>query len=76
MGETPPTHAAAEERMRELLRQNGLPEPDSVRYDPGEVAFFWHERKAVVIVELDAEDGMSSRGPSAVPPLDLTDLGR
>jgi len=42
--------------MRELLRDNGLPEPDSVRHDADEVAFFWHESKTVLIVELDAAD--------------------
>ena len=56
MAARPPTHAEAEQRMRELLRDNGLPEPDSVRYDAAEVAFFWHESKTVVVVELDADD--------------------
>jgi hypothetical protein len=53
MAEAPPTHAEAEERMRELLRDNDLPEPDSVLYDDGEVVFLWHEPKRAVIVELD-----------------------
>jgi hypothetical protein len=55
--------------MRELLRDNGLPEPDSVRHDPDEVAFFWHESKTVVIVDLDADDPPRRK-------LDLTRHGR
>jgi hypothetical protein len=56
MADAPPTHAEAEQRMRELLRDNGLPEPDSVRYHADEVAFFWHDSKTVVIVDLVADD--------------------
>jgi hypothetical protein len=54
MADTPPTHAEAEHRMRELLRDNGLPEPDSVLYETDEAVLRWDERKLVVIVELDA----------------------
>lgn len=32
---SPPAHAQAEGRMRDLLRDNGLPEPDAVEYDLG-----------------------------------------
>ncbi len=56
MADAPPTHAEAEQRVRKLLRDNGLPEPDSVRHGADEVAFCWHESKTVVIVELDADD--------------------
>jgi hypothetical protein len=48
--------------MRDLLRENGLPEPDAVEYDLGEVAFFWHESKSVVVIELDAGDGLEMVG--------------
>ncbi len=61
-----PTHAEAEERMRELIANGGLADPDEVRYefDPDEVVFLWREPKLAVIVELTdgdhggtAEDG-------------------
>jgi hypothetical protein len=36
--------------------------PDAVEYDLGEVAFFWHESKSVVVIELDAGDGLEMVG--------------
>lgn len=43
----------AEQTMRELLEQNGLPEPDEVEYGFGCIRLFWHGAKAVVIVDID-----------------------
>ncbi len=53
-----PTHGDAERRMRELIENAGLPEPDEVRheFEPNEVVFVWCEPKLVVVVDLD-EDG-------------------
>ena len=43
----------AEHQFRQLLDHGGLPQPDAVEYRETEVAFFWHEAKAAVVVELD-----------------------
>jgi hypothetical protein len=42
---------AAEARMREILEQAGLPEPDEVEYDDGEIALRWYEQKLEVVVD-------------------------
>jgi hypothetical protein len=49
-----PTHAQlerAEQRMRALLDDNGIAQPDEVEYWSASVVFFWHEPKLAVIVE-------------------------
>jgi hypothetical protein len=48
-----PSHRAAEDRFRELLRSQELAEPDRVEYAPDELTFFWEESKLAVVVELD-----------------------
>lgn len=52
-----PDHHDAEQQMRELVREAGLPEPDEARYgfDPDEVVLLWHERKLAVAVDLEDE---------------------
>jgi hypothetical protein len=52
-------HADAERRMRELIEQAGLPEPEEVRYefDPDEVVLMWHEPRFAVVVDLEDTDG-------------------
>jgi hypothetical protein len=49
-----PTHCEVERRMRVLVREAGLPEPDEVRYefDPDEVVLKWRDRKLAVVVDL------------------------
>ncbi|MEA2309094.1 MAG: hypothetical protein QOI65_1380 [Thermoleophilaceae bacterium] len=37
--------------MREILEQAGLPEPDEVEYDDGEIALRWYEQKLEVVVD-------------------------
>jgi hypothetical protein len=48
----------AEVKMRELLRENGLPEPDGVEYGHGCIRLFFDEPKVAVVVDIDdpAED--------------------
>ena len=46
----------AEHRFREVLRSEGLPQPDSVEYGHTCVRFFFEESKACVVVDLDEED--------------------
>lgn len=45
-------HLAAERALRDLLPGAGLPPPDEVRYEPGEVLLLWHETKLAVVIEL------------------------
>ena len=47
-----PTPAEAEERLRKLLADAGLPQPDEVRHRPGEVVLMYHERKLAFVFEL------------------------
>jgi len=43
----------AEQKMRELLEQNGLPPPDAVEYGYTCVRLFFYESKTVVVVDID-----------------------
>ncbi|HEY8467971.1 MAG TPA: hypothetical protein VIL04_14335 [Solirubrobacterales bacterium] len=51
----PPTPEAAERRFRELLRENGIDQPDSVEHDPlaNELVFLWEDAKLAVVLDLD-----------------------
>jgi hypothetical protein len=52
----------AEYRLRELLRSEGLPQPDEVEYGHMCVRFFYHESKTCVVVDLPAEMAADERG--------------
>jgi hypothetical protein len=43
----------AEARMRELLRENGMPQPDGVEYGHGCIRLFFEESKVAVVVDID-----------------------
>ncbi len=43
----------AERKMRELLEDSGLPQPDHVEYGYACIRLFWHEPKSVVVVDID-----------------------
>jgi hypothetical protein len=43
----------AEEKMRRLLADNGMPEPDEVQYGHTCIRLLWHDQKAVVVVDID-----------------------
>jgi hypothetical protein len=51
-----PTHAEAEERIRRLLVDNGLPEPDEVVRRPAELVLLNHQQKLAFVFELEASD--------------------
>ncbi|HEX8854466.1 MAG TPA: hypothetical protein VF752_02615 [Thermoleophilaceae bacterium] len=54
---TTPMHEAAELKMRELLEDNDLPQPDEIEHEETSIVLTWHESKLVVMVDLtDAED--------------------
>jgi len=43
----------AEKRMRELLEDNGLPQPDCVEYGFTCIRFIFNETKTVVVIDID-----------------------
>jgi len=48
-----PRHRAAESRLRRLLTDSELPQPDDVEYTDGSVIFLWQEPKVAVFIDLD-----------------------
>jgi hypothetical protein len=46
----------AETRMRELLDDNGLPQPDHVEYGYTCIRLFFHATKQVVVIDIDEPD--------------------
>jgi hypothetical protein len=57
----------AENRIRDLLEENGLPQPDHVEYGFTCIRCFFESSKHVVIIDLDeapdAEAGFEGEGP-------------
>lgn len=54
----------AEKRLRELLAENGLPQPDFVEYGFTCVRFFFDDVKRVVIIDIDEPgDGEAPPAP-------------
>ncbi|MBV9817208.1 MAG: hypothetical protein JOZ07_02515 [Solirubrobacterales bacterium] len=50
------THQAkidAEQRMRELLRSEAMPQPDAVEYGHTCIRFFFNECKTCVVIDID-----------------------
>lgn len=45
-----------EQRMRELLDQEGMPEPDGVEYGHGCIRLFFDEAKVVLVIDIDDPD--------------------
>jgi hypothetical protein len=43
----------AENRMRQLLEENGLPEPDHVEYGYTCIRLFFNRTKQVVVIDID-----------------------
>jgi hypothetical protein len=52
----------AEHRLRELLRAEGMPQPDEVEYGHTCVRFLFHESKTCVVIDLDGCDGEGDSG--------------
>ncbi|HEY5431295.1 MAG TPA: hypothetical protein VIK04_19425 [Solirubrobacteraceae bacterium] len=53
----------AEHRMRELLRSEGMPQPDEVEYGYTCVRFLFHESKTCVVIDLDPCDSHTGPDP-------------
>ncbi len=43
----------AEQQMRELLEENGLPRPDEVEYGFGCIRLLFHQPKTALIIDID-----------------------
>jgi hypothetical protein len=43
----------AEQKMRALIEQSELPEPDEVEYGHGCIRLLWYEQKVCVVVDID-----------------------
>lgn len=41
--------------MRQLLEDQGLPQPDRVEYREASIALLWEETKLAVVVDVDEE---------------------
>jgi hypothetical protein len=48
-----------EKRMRDLLEENGLPQPDFVEYGFTCIRLFYEDSKTVVIIDIDAPEDAS-----------------
>ena len=46
-------HRTAEARFLELITDADLPRPDRVDYEPDSLLFYWDDRKAAVVVDLE-----------------------
>jgi hypothetical protein len=46
----------AEHRMRNLLEENGLPQPDEVEYGLTCIRLFFHHTKHMIVVDIDEPD--------------------
>ena len=46
----------AEKRMRDLLEENGLPQPDHVEYGFTCIRLFFEGTKHVIIIDIDERD--------------------
>jgi hypothetical protein len=58
-----------EDRMRQLLDETGLPQPDDIAHLSRAVIFLWYDTKAFVLVDLDEM-------PNDDDPLDGLDVMR
>jgi hypothetical protein len=63
--ESVPTREDAERRIRELLRENDLPQPDEIVPHEDGILCLWHEQKVAVVIELegDVEDDVDVPTP-------------
>lgn len=53
----------SEHRLRQLLRSEGLPQPDEVEYGYASVRFIFHQSKTCVVIDLDGCESDIDSGP-------------
>lgn len=61
---------AAEVKVRELLAEQGIPEPDQIEYGEDCVRLFWEGPKVVLVVDLDGDAEETDAGVHGEVPLD------
>lgn len=66
-----PTPQEVEDHFRNLLDEEGIPQPDEVEHDlaVGELLFLWHERKVAIVIELSGDGPVAVRSGVPVPPV-------
>jgi hypothetical protein len=42
-----------ESKVREMLDEQGMPEPDRIEYEYGCIRLFWTDSKVVLVVDID-----------------------
>ena len=55
----------AENRMRELLEDSGLPQPDHVEYGYTCIRLFFNQTKQVVVIDIDEPEDAGAGGDAA-----------
>jgi hypothetical protein len=68
----------AEKRMRDLLEESGLPQPDYVEYGFTCIRFLFEETKTVVVIDIDEPedaDGSAEAGDDGDAPRRRTRRG-
>ena len=55
-----PRHREAESRLRRLLVDTELPQPDDVEYAPASVIFRWQGPMVAVVIDFDEPDDTCS----------------
>jgi hypothetical protein len=61
---------AAEVKIRELLAEQGIPEPDTIEYGEDCVRLFWDGPKVVLVVDLESDDADADAPVHGEVPLD------
>jgi hypothetical protein len=51
----------AETRMREVLADGGLPDPDRIEYGHGCIRLFFEEPKVVLVIDIDDDSEVDER---------------
>ena len=57
----------AEAKVREMLRESGLPDPDGVEYGHGCIRLFFDEPKIALVVDIDNPDEDAKRWAAGDP---------
>jgi hypothetical protein len=55
-----------EHTMRQLLEDNGIPEPDSVEYGYGCIRLFFNEPKVCLVIDIDDPENGYDEGSAEI----------
>jgi hypothetical protein len=60
----------AERAARQLLDDQGLPQPDQIEYREASIALLWNDRKVAMVIDVDEPPTEASpeRGPARTSP--------